>query len=551
MPGILTGAIQGFDAGTRANEAAAQLNLESQRIGLEKQKQDRELARQSNLDKLSVFNDQANTLAAQARPHLAYINSPPVDPTKDPEGYAKWQDSDEYKSHEKAAEDLDKKVGDIRDQRKSVQDDIIGTHARQTKEQAQQDMASVMSGATKIQDLPDGRVADLFAVKSKMDPAMFVANPKTGQPPIADVNRQLQEGFQTGKWDDKGQAIMAVVPELNTAVGHPMAGGTVTGVTVGSVHGEDGDKDNLHFTPMYQVHMPDGSVKMVQGNKDMAVPVPMSVIGQRAKNLQDLGNLAQHPDLQQKIQQSFADRTTSFHRLNDDLLAAGVPQNELLPAPYKYEGVKAGEIKYATDAAGRPVIGPDGNFVVLKGETKSTTAQQREDLLNILRDPDSTDEDKDAARAAYREAFSISKPMQYKGALVDENSVRDSGKGGSGAVKQGARLEALRAAQSQIAASYGYHKKGGEWLDKDEMPVDDDEFTKRMADVEAHVADADNLADLKVDKVIKAVGGRKGEGKPTSKPVPPKNSKGWLLHKDAKGNRAYVSPDGKQYEEVK
>jgi len=30
-----------------------------------------------------------------------------------------------------------------------------------------------------------------------------------------------------------------------------------------------------------------------------------------------------------------------------------------------------------------------------------------------------------------------------------------------------------------------------------------------------------------------------------------KNSKGWTLHTDAKGNKAYVSPDGKQYEEVK
>jgi hypothetical protein len=32
--------------------------------------------------------------------------------------------------------------------------------------------------------------------------------------------------------------------------------------------------------------------------------------------------------------------------------------------------------------------------------------------------------------------------------------------------------------------------------------------------------------------------------------VPAKNAKGWLLHTDARGNRAYVSPDGKQYEEV-
>jgi hypothetical protein len=33
--------------------------------------------------------------------------------------------------------------------------------------------------------------------------------------------------------------------------------------------------------------------------------------------------------------------------------------------------------------------------------------------------------------------------------------------------------------------------------------------------------------------------------------VPQKNAKGWEIHTDAKGNKAYVSPDGKQFEEVK
>lgn len=33
--------------------------------------------------------------------------------------------------------------------------------------------------------------------------------------------------------------------------------------------------------------------------------------------------------------------------------------------------------------------------------------------------------------------------------------------------------------------------------------------------------------------------------------TPPVNAKGWALHKDAKGNEAYVSPDGKQFEEVR
>lgn len=40
------------------------------------------------------------------------------------------------------------------------------------------------------------------------------------------------------------------------------------------------------------------------------------------------------------------------------------------------------------------------------------------------------------------------------------------------------------------------------------------------------------------------------QGKPKAAPAAT-NAKGWALHTDAKGNKAYVSPDGKQYEEVK
>jgi hypothetical protein len=38
---------------------------------------------------------------------------------------------------------------------------------------------------------------------------------------------------------------------------------------------------------------------------------------------------------------------------------------------------------------------------------------------------------------------------------------------------------------------------------------------------------------------------------PTATALPATNEQGWTLHVDAKGNRAYVSPDGKQYQEVK
>jgi hypothetical protein len=43
-----------------------------------------------------------------------------------------------------------------------------------------------------------------------------------------------------------------------------------------------------------------------------------------------------------------------------------------------------------------------------------------------------------------------------------------------------------------------------------------------------------------------------GEGAPTTPAaLPPTNAQGWTLHIDKQGNRAYVSPDGKQYQEVR
>jgi hypothetical protein len=44
----------------------------------------------------------------------------------------------------------------------------------------------------------------------------------------------------------------------------------------------------------------------------------------------------------------------------------------------------------------------------------------------------------------------------------------------------------------------------------------------------------------------------KGTSKPTeAQPTPQRNTKGWQLHTDANGNKAYVSPDGTKFEEIK
>jgi hypothetical protein len=45
--------------------------------------------------------------------------------------------------------------------------------------------------------------------------------------------------------------------------------------------------------------------------------------------------------------------------------------------------------------------------------------------------------------------------------------------------------------------------------------------------------------------------GKEGTNTGGQTQIPSTNSKGWVLHTDANGNKAYVSPDGKQFEEIK
>ncbi len=55
----------------------------------------------------------------------------------------------------------------------------------------------------------------------------------------------------------------------------------------------------------------------------------------------------------------------------------------------------------------------------------------------------------------------------------------------------------------------------------------------------------------KSDSSVAQNPGAQGDRPSMSATIPPTNSRGWKLHTDANGNRAYVSPDRKQFEEVK
>ncbi|MEY2887576.1 MAG: hypothetical protein RI913_995, partial [Pseudomonadota bacterium] len=63
---------------------------------------------------------------------------------------------------------------------------------------------------------------------------------------------------------------------------------------------------------------------------------------------------------------------------------------------------------------------------------------------------------------------------------------------------------------------------------------------------------ADLAAQYNVSPENVVLGYKKGgAAKQPKQSTPQRNSRGWALSVDAQGNRAYVSPDGTQFEEVK
>ena len=83
-----------------------------------------------------------------------------------------------------------------------------------------------------------------------------------------------------------------------------------------------------------------------------------------------------------------------------------------------------------------------------------------------------------------------------------------------------------------------------------------DEARKQFTKIKTYMENIRNNARNAYDAEWGETQYHKADKKPPSPPAagnaPPRtNAKGWILHTDAKGNQAYVSPDGKSIEEVK
>ena len=76
-----------------------------------------------------------------------------------------------------------------------------------------------------------------------------------------------------------------------------------------------------------------------------------------------------------------------------------------------------------------------------------------------------------------------------------------------------------------------------------------------MGDTEAKIKQKAKLREIAEDEMMLKAGKASTKLEETrknynAKNPPAKNAQGWTLHTDKYGNKAYVSPDGKQYQKV-
>lgn len=86
--------------------------------------------------------------------------------------------------------------------------------------------------------------------------------------------------------------------------------------------------------------------------------------------------------------------------------------------------------------------------------------------------------------------------------------------------------------------------------DNDAIPILQGELATKQEELKKATTEEDkHRIQQNIEELNREIA-RKGGAKTTKKDLPKTNSEGWVLHKDAKGNQAYVSPDGKQFKEV-
>jgi hypothetical protein len=166
---------------------------------------------------------------------------------------------------------------------------------------------------------------------------------------------------------------------------------------------------------------------------------------------------------------------------------------------------------------------------------KTSTLLSRMDFsLNQIREVEASD------KAANRPGYGVA-AIDYLPDAIG-NDLKSSGR----QQVEAAQLDALDAALT-LATGAAYTKEQLIGLRKAYFPQPNDS----EATIKAKQARFENvIQSARVRAGSAAQTPIKPPGVLGDKPVPQRNSKGWLLHTDKAGNRAYVSPDKKQFEAI-
>ena len=172
-----------------------------------------------------------------------------------------------------------------------------------------------------------------------------------------------------------------------------------------------------------------------------------------------------------------------------------------------------------------------------EGERKAATLLQRLEFSSAQLD------------AARKDKSSATKPGLISNGLeaIGMDSAANSIQSPERQRIEGAQLDMLDAALT-LGTGAAYTREQLKGYAKSYFPQTGDD-DKTIADKDPRLKNVIDAAKIAAGRAAKNVTAEAPKTSPVA--LPAVNAKGWALHTDAKGNRAYVSPDGKQFQEVK
>jgi hypothetical protein len=235
----------------------------------------------------------------------------------------------------------------------------------------------------------------------------------------------------------------------------------------------------------------------------------------------------------------------SFSGQRSDLLAALASKGVSLPAGLRSQSQMAATIdgllaKYpqnTPDEIADRIATGQIDFGAAKKETQISAGQAGKVAVAVNELSTFGDQVLEASKAVPRGSFiPLNKLMQMTDAQISDPAL----------INYKVKMQSLNNAYDTLAA------RGGTDADKRAHVHALFNTATSQEGVDALVKalkDEGRAAKEAADKATKTdkYGQREGE----AVPVPTQNAQGWTLHTDAKGNKAYVSPDGKQFEEVR